>query len=111
MEQLIGESEADRRFNTVVISSFALAAILLAALGIYSIISFSVASRIHEMAIRIALGAKRGDIMRLVLIPGAKLAAVGAVIGLAGAAAASSLQNFYQQRLQFSRRPRGRCEG
>jgi len=91
MEQLIGESEADRRFNTVIISSFALAAILLAALGIYSIISFSVASRVQEMAIRIALGAPRVHIMRLVLTSGAKLAAMGAVIGLAGAAAASSL--------------------
>jgi predicted permease len=91
MEQLVGESEADRRFNTVIISSFALAAILLAALGIYSIISFSVASRVHEMAIRIALGAKRGDIMRLVLTSGAKLAAVGVLIGLVGAAAVSRL--------------------
>jgi predicted permease len=91
MEQLVGESEADRRFNTVTISSFALAAILLAALGIYSIISFSVASRVHEMAIRIALGAKRGDIMRLVLTSGAKLAAVGVLIGLVGAAAVSRL--------------------
>ncbi|HEY6847504.1 MAG TPA: ABC transporter permease [Terracidiphilus sp.] len=89
MEQVVGQSEADRRFNTVVISSFALAAVLLAVLGIYSIMAFSVASRAQEMAIRIALGAKRGDILRLVLISGAKLAAVGAVIGLAGAAATS----------------------
>jgi predicted permease len=91
MEQLVGESEADRRFNTIIISSFALAAILLAALGIYSIISFSVASRVQEMAIRIALGASRVHIMRLVLTSGAKLAAVGVLIGLVGATAASRL--------------------
>ena len=69
------------------VTSFALAAVLLAGLGIYSIVAFSVASRVQEMAIRIALGSQRGNILRLVLISGAKLAAVGAVIGLAGAAA------------------------
>jgi predicted permease len=90
MEQVVGHSEADRRFNTVLISSFALAAVLLAVLGIYSIMAFSAAARAQEMAIRIALGAKRGDILWLVLISGAKLAAVGALIGLAGAAATSS---------------------
>jgi predicted permease len=91
MEQLVGESEADRRFNTVVISSFALAAVLLAALGIYSIISFSVASRVQEMAIRMALGSQRSEIVRLVLRSGMKLALVGCVLGLGGAAAASVL--------------------
>ena len=91
MEQVVGQSEADRRFNTVVISSFALAAILLAALGIYSIISFSVASRVQEMAIRMALGSPRSGIVRLVLASGLRLAAVGCILGLAGAAAASRL--------------------
>jgi predicted permease len=91
MDQVVSLSEAPRRFNTLVISAFALAAVLLAALGIYSIIAFSVANRRQEMAIRIALGSSRADILRLVLISGAKLAAAGAVIGLAGAAAASSL--------------------
>jgi predicted permease len=95
MEQVVSQSEALSHFNTVIISSFALAAVLLAVLGIYSIIAFSVASRVHEMAIRIALGSKRGDIQRLVLISGAKLAAVGAVIGMAGAAAASSFIRIY----------------
>jgi hypothetical protein len=71
-------------------TSFALAALLLAGLGIYSIVAFSVASRVQEMAIRIALGSQRGDILRLVLISGAKLAAVGAVIGRAGAAGGRS---------------------
>jgi putative ABC transport system permease protein len=89
MEQVVSQSGAPRRFNTVVISGFALAAVLLAVLGIYSVIAFSVASRVQEMAIRMALGSQRSDIVRLILISGLKLAAIGAVLGLAGAAAAS----------------------
>jgi predicted permease len=91
MEQAVSQSEAPRRFNTVLIGSFAFAAVLLAVLGIYSVISFSVASRVQEMAIRMALGSQRGSIVRLVLQSGAKLAVVGCVIGLGGAVAASRL--------------------
>jgi putative ABC transport system permease protein len=91
MEQAVSLSEAPRRFNTVLIGSFAFAAVLLAVLGIYSVISFSVASRMQEMAIRMALGSQRGSIVRLVLKSGAKLAVVGCVIGLGGAVAASWL--------------------
>ncbi len=91
MEQAVSESEAPRRFNTVLIGSFALAAVLLAVLGIYSVIAFSVASRLPEMAIRMALGSQRGAIVRLVLRSGTKLAAVGCIIGLGGAVAASGL--------------------
>ena len=64
---------------------------LLAVLGIYSIIAFSVASRVQEMAIRMALGSQRSHIMKLILTSGLKLAAIGAVLGIAGAAAASKL--------------------
>ena len=91
MEQAVSESEAPRRFNTVLISSFAFAALLLAVLGIYSVIAFSVASRVQEMAIRMALGSQRSEIIRLILVSGAKLAAFGCVLGLAGAAANSAL--------------------
>ena len=91
MEQAISDIEAPRRFNTAVISGFAAAALLLAVLGIYSVIAFSVASRAQEMAIRMALGSQRSGIMRLILISGAKLACVGCVIGLLGATAASGL--------------------
>jgi putative ABC transport system permease protein len=91
MEQAVSQSEAPRRFNTVLIGSFAFAAVLLAVLGIYSVIAFSVASRVQEMAIRMALGSQRGAIMGLVLQSGAKLAAIGCTIGLGGAAAASGL--------------------
>ena len=91
MEQVVSQSEASRRFNTIIISSFALAAVLLAVLGIYSIIAFSVASRVQEMAIRMALGSQRSHIMRLILLSGLKLAAIGCVLGLAGAAVASTV--------------------
>jgi predicted permease len=91
MDAVVARSEAPRRFNTIVISSFALAAVLLAVLGIYSVIAFSVASRVQEMAIRMALGSPRSTIVRLVVIAGLKLAATGCVLGLAGAAAVSSV--------------------
>ena len=91
MDQAIAQSEAPRRFNTVLISSFAFAAVLLAVLGIYSVIAFSVAARSQEMAIRMALGSQRGAVISLVLRSGAKLAVIGCVVGLAGAVAASGL--------------------
>ena len=64
MEHAISDSEAPRRFNTALISSFAAAAVLLAVLGIYSVIAFSVALRVQEMAIRMALGSQRSGIVR-----------------------------------------------
>jgi ABC-type antimicrobial peptide transport system permease subunit len=91
MEHAVSETEAPRRFNTVLITGFAFAAVLLAVLGIYSVIAFSVASRVQEVAIRMALGSQRSGIVRLILESGVKLAAIGCVLGLGGAAAASSL--------------------
>jgi predicted permease len=91
MEQAVSESEAPRRFNTVLIGSFAFAAVLLAVLGIYGVISFSVAARVQEMAIRMALGSQRSAIVGLVLNSGARLAVFGCLIGLGGALAASGL--------------------
>ena len=91
MEHAISESEAPRRFNTALIASFAAIAVLLAVLGIYSVIAFSVALRVQEMAIRMALGSQRLEIVRLVVASGANLAAIGCVIGLVGAFAAARL--------------------
>jgi putative ABC transport system permease protein len=91
LEHSISESEAPRRFNTVLISSFAAIAVLLALLGVYSVIAFSVSLRLQEMAIRMALGSQRSGIISLVLISGTKLAIVGCGIGLAGAFATSRL--------------------
>jgi predicted permease len=91
MEEAVSGSEAPRRFSTVLISSFAGVALLLAVLGIYSVIAFTVAMRVHEMAIRMALGSQRSGVVRLVLSSGLKLAAAGCAIGLAGAFFASRL--------------------
>jgi putative ABC transport system permease protein len=91
MEHAISESEAPRRFNTALISTFAAIAVLLAVLGIYSVIAFSVALRVQEMAIRMALGSQRVGVVRLVVGSGVKLAMTGCAIGLAGAWAASHL--------------------
>jgi predicted permease len=91
MEHAISKSEAPRRFNTVLISSFAIAAVLLSVLGIYGVIAFSVALREQEMAVRMALGGQRSEVILLILSSGAKLAAVGCGLGLLGAVAASRL--------------------
>ena len=91
MEHAIAGSEAPRRFNTVLISCFALVAVLLSVLGIYSIIAFSVALREQEMALRMALGCQRSGVVTLILASGVKLAAVGCILGLLGALAASRL--------------------
>jgi putative ABC transport system permease protein len=91
MQQTVSDSENERRFNTVLISSFAIAAVLLAALGIYSVIAFSAALREQEMAIRMALGSQRAGILGLVFKSAAKLALAGCALGLLGAAAASRL--------------------
>jgi predicted permease len=91
MEHAISKSEAPRRFNTALISSFAIAAVLLSVLGIYAVITFSVALRKQEMAVRMALGGQRAEIILLILNSGAKLAAVGCGLGLLGAVAASRL--------------------
>jgi len=91
MKQAVSESEAPRRFNTGVISAFAIAAVLLAALGIYSIMAFSTALRVHEMAIRLALGSQRTGIPNLIFASAAKLAVLGCTLGLLGAAAVSRL--------------------
>jgi predicted permease len=91
MESTVSDSEAPRRFNTVVITAFAMAAALLAALGMYSVIAFSAALRTQEMAIRMALGSQRAGILRLVFASAAKVAIPGCAIGLLGAAGASRL--------------------
>lgn len=80
-DHLVSESEAPRKFNTALISSFAVAAVLLALLGIYSVIAFSAAMRTQEMAIRLALGSQRSGVLQLVLASAAKLGLIGCGLG------------------------------
>jgi ABC-type antimicrobial peptide transport system permease subunit len=83
--------EAPRRFNTDLITSFALGALLLAVTGIYAVVAFSVSLRAQEIAIRMALGAQRAGIARLVLVAGVKLAMIGCGLGVIGSLAVSRL--------------------
>ncbi|HEX3967213.1 MAG TPA: ABC transporter permease [Edaphobacter sp.] len=91
MDHVIAEGQASRRFNTALVSAFAGAALLLALLGIYSVIAFSSALRTQEMAIRLALGSQRSSITKLILISGAKLGLAGCGIGVVAALFAAHL--------------------
>lgn len=91
MTQVVSDVEAPRRFNTDLITVFALGSLVLAITGIYAVVAFSISTRAQEIAIRMALGAQRGRIARLVLLSGARLAVVGCAIGLVGSYAASHL--------------------
>jgi putative ABC transport system permease protein len=91
MDHVVSEGQAPRRFNTALISLFAGAAVLLALLGIYSVIAFTTALRTQEMAIRLALGSQRTSVMKLVLVAGAKLGLAGCVIGAIAAVFATRL--------------------
>ena len=91
MAHAISAEEAPRRFNTGLITAFAMAALLLAAMGIYAVIAFDVSERTQEIAVRIALGARRGNIARLVLGSGARIAAAGCSLVLLGSLAVSRL--------------------
>jgi putative ABC transport system permease protein len=91
MEQLLSDSIARPRFNALLITIFAAAGLLLAAVGIFGVISYGVTQRVHEIGVRIALGASSGDVMGLVLRKGIKLALAGVAIGLVLSLAAGRL--------------------
>ena len=81
MEQRVDESLVGRRFVVLLLTTFAGLALLLAALGLYGVISYSVRLRTRELGVRMALGAQRGSVMQLVLLQGARLAAIGIICG------------------------------
>jgi putative ABC transport system permease protein len=89
MEEILSRSLMQRRLNLAIIGFLAALAVVLAAFGLYSLIAYTVAQRTHEFGVRLALGAQRRDILRLVLWQGFKLVAFGVALGLAGATAAT----------------------
>lgn len=91
MKDAMSGVEAPRRFNTDLMTSFAAAALLLALTGIYAVVAFSVTLRAREIAIRMALGAQRSRIARMVLLSGVQLAAIGCALGVLGSLAVSRL--------------------
>jgi putative ABC transport system permease protein len=101
MDQLLGNDLAARRLALTVLGSFAGLALLLAAVGIYGVISYSVRQRTHELGIRLALGAQRRDVLKLILTQGLKLAAIGIALGLGAAVALTR----WMESLLFEVRP------
>jgi len=91
MDQVIAEKNAQPRFEMFVLGIFAGIALLLAAVGIYGVMSYSVSRRTHEIGIRLSLGADRGSVLRMVVGQGMLLAVAGSIAGLAGSLALSRL--------------------
>jgi ABC-type antimicrobial peptide transport system permease subunit len=83
MDQTVSSSLTDWRFRAILLSVFSALALFIATIGVYGVISYSVAQRTHEIGIRMALGAERRDVLRLVLGQGARLALAGVLVGVA----------------------------
>jgi ABC-type antimicrobial peptide transport system permease subunit len=91
MDGVISESLAARRFSMILLGIFAALALVMSCVGIYGVISYLVGQRVHEIGIRMALGAEQRDVLRMVLGEGAKMALVGVAIGVVAAFALTRL--------------------
>ena len=85
--QILSDSSAEPRFQTALVGSFGILGFILAIIGIYGVISYSVVQQTHEIGVRMALGAQRGDILHMILREGMLLAITGIAIGIGGALA------------------------
>ncbi|HEY7353564.1 MAG TPA: FtsX-like permease family protein, partial [Terriglobales bacterium] len=85
MDQVVARSLATQRFSMILLGGFAALAMVLASVGIYGVISYVVGQRTHEIGLRMALGAQRSHVLRLILGQGARLILIGVAIGIAGA--------------------------
>jgi predicted permease len=94
LDEVMGEEAQQPRFNMALFSSFAALGLALAAIGTYSVISYNVTQRVQEIGVRMALGAKRSDILRLILLMVARLATLGLAIGLVGSFLVERLVRF-----------------
>ena len=91
IDELLSESVANQRFTMMLLSIFAALALVLSAVGVYGVISYVVSQRTREIGVRVALGAQRGDILRLILGGGARLALLGVAFGLSASLALTRL--------------------
>jgi putative ABC transport system permease protein len=87
MQELVTNSLASQRFSLLLLGAFALLALILAAIGIYSVLSYNVRRRVQEIGIRLALGASLTDVLRMIIFEGLRPTLLGVTIGVAGALA------------------------
>jgi predicted permease len=91
MQQIVGEATASQSFSASLVLAFAVLSLMLAAVGLYGVLAYLVTQRVSEIGIRMALGAQRSEILRLVLVDGMRPVLIGLVIGLVGGAGAGML--------------------